>query len=76
MFALIFIGVFVVSLVVIILTLLEKNHDLQIDNEKLSHQTTQLLLENSKLRKELNNVLQIEPERTRKNKKSTRLYHN
>jgi hypothetical protein len=33
MFALIFIGVFVVSLVVIILTLLEKNHDLQIDNE-------------------------------------------
>jgi hypothetical protein len=55
MFALIFIGVFVVSLVVIILTLLEKNHDLQIDNEKLSHQTTQLLLENSKLRKELMN---------------------
>ena len=76
MFALIFIGVFVVSLVVIILTLLEKNHDLQIDNEKLSHQTTQLLLENSKLRKELNNVLQIEPKRTGTNKKSTRLYHN
>lgn len=55
MFALIFIGVFVVSLVVLILILLEKNHDLQIDNEKLSHQTTQLLLENSKLRKELMN---------------------
>jgi hypothetical protein len=55
MFALIFICVFISALILLILWLLYKNHDLQIDNEKLSHQTTELLLENSKLRKELMN---------------------
>lgn len=57
MFTLIFICVFITFLILCILWLLYKNHDLQIDNEKLSHQTNELLRENSKLRKELRNVL-------------------
>lgn len=57
MFALVLIGVFISALIICILCLLYKNHDLQIDNLKLSHQTTELLRENSKLRKELKNVL-------------------
>lgn len=53
MFALILIGVFISGLIICILGLLYKNHDLEVDNIKLSHQTTELLKENSKLRKEL-----------------------
>ena len=53
MFALIFICVFISALIIYILWLLYKNHDLEEDNLKLSHQTTLLLKENSKLRKEL-----------------------
>lgn len=57
MFALIFLSISVSGLILCILWLLYKNHDLQIDNLKLSHQTTELLKENSKLRKELKDVL-------------------
>ena len=53
MFALVLIGVFILGLIICILGLLYKNHDLEVDNVKLSHQTTELLKENSKLRKEL-----------------------
>lgn len=53
MFALVLIGVFISALIICILWLLYKNHDLEVDNLKLSHQTTELLKENSKLRKEL-----------------------
>lgn len=53
MFALIFICVFISALIICIIGLLYKNHDLEEDNLKLSHQTTLLLKENSKLRKEL-----------------------
>lgn len=53
MFALIFICIFISALILCILWLLYKNHDLQIDNLKLSHQTNELLRENSKLRKEI-----------------------
>ena len=53
MFTLIFICIVISALILCILWLLYKNHDLQIDNEKLSHQTNELLRENSKLRKEL-----------------------
>lgn len=53
MFALVLIGVFISALIICIIGLLIKNHDLEVDNLKLSHQTTLLLKENSKLRKEL-----------------------
>lgn len=52
MFALIFICVFISALMICIIGLLVKNHDLEEDNVKLSRQTTLLLKENSKLRKE------------------------
>lgn len=53
MFTLILLSISISALILCILWLLYKNHDLQIDNEKLSHQTNELLRENSKLRKEL-----------------------
>lgn len=53
MFALVLIGVFISFLILCIIGLLYKNRELEVDNLKLSHQTTLLLKENSKLRKEL-----------------------
>lgn len=53
MFALVLIGVFISFLILCIIGLLYKNRELEVDNLKLSHQTTDLLKENSRLRKEL-----------------------
>lgn len=53
MFALIFAGVYITFLIVILLFNICKNHELEKDNQKLSLEVNRLLVENSKLRKEI-----------------------
>ena len=53
MFALILLCVTISFLILYIIYLIYKINDLEKDNLKLSHQTNELLRENSKLRKEI-----------------------
>jgi sensor histidine kinase regulating citrate/malate metabolism len=57
MFALIFAFVYITFLIIMLLLEIYKNHELEKDNQKLSLEVNKLLRENSKLRKELKNVL-------------------
>ena len=70
MFALIFTIVFISSLIVFILDLLVKNYGLNKDIDIMSSEINKLLKENSKLRGELKDVLQIGREGNKENKKS------
>ena len=53
MFALIFAGVYITFLIVMLLMEIYKRKELEIDNQKLSLEVNRLLVENSKLRKEI-----------------------
>ena len=57
MFPLIFVCIIISFLILCIITLLYKNHELEKDNLILSCEVNKYLRENSKLRKELRNVL-------------------
>jgi hypothetical protein len=53
MFALIFAGVYITFLIVMLLMEIYKRKELEKDNQKLSLEVNRLLVENSKLRKEI-----------------------
>ena len=76
MFTLIFVCVVISFLILYILWLTYKNNDLEKENFLMSCEINKYVRENSKLRRELRDVLPIEREGTRNNKKSTKLHHN
>lgn len=76
MFTLIFVCVLISFLILYILWLTYKNNDLEKENFLMSCEINKYVRENSKLRRELRDVLPIEREGTRNNKKSTKLHHN
>ena len=75
MFTLIFVCVLISFLILYILWLTYKNNDLEKENFLMSCEINKYVRENSKLRRELKDVLPIEREGTRNNKKSTKLHH-
>ena len=76
MFTLIFVCVLISFLILYILWLTYKNNDLEKENFLMSCEINKYVRENSKLRRELKDVLPIEREGTKNNKKSTKLHHN
>lgn len=75
MFTLIFTIIYITFLIGFIIKLLLKVNSLEEDNLIMSCEINKLVKENSRLRKENEDVLPIKRERTRNNKKSTKLYH-
>ena len=75
MFTLIFVCVLISFLILYILWLTYKNNDLEKENFLMSCEINKYVRENSTLRRELKDVLPIEREGTRNNKKSTKLHH-
>ena len=76
MLTLIFVCVLISFLILYILWLTYKNNDLEKENFLMSCEINKYVRENSKLRRELKDVLPIEREGTRNNKKSTKLHNN